>query len=146
MYALATRITFICPMKFNAFPMDVQRCKFQVKQSYPVVGSFFDNRRLKKIKREQCAVIKIMFDLWIVSVLFKMAWMAVWTFLILCVGFNLKHTNKSGQSFPLQTVKVSSNVKAILFFYQLRTKRSLGSHAQSFSNYVFWGCGGLWEI
>ena len=26
LYALATRITFICPMKFNAFPMDIQRC------------------------------------------------------------------------------------------------------------------------
>ena len=24
MYALATRITFICPMRFNAFPMDIQ--------------------------------------------------------------------------------------------------------------------------
>jgi hypothetical protein len=32
LYALATRITFICPMKFNAFPMDTQRCKFQVRQ------------------------------------------------------------------------------------------------------------------
>lgn len=31
LYALATRITFICPMKFNAFPMDIQRCKFQVR-------------------------------------------------------------------------------------------------------------------
>jgi len=30
MYALATRITFICPMRFNAFPMDIQVCKFQV--------------------------------------------------------------------------------------------------------------------
>ena len=30
LYALATRITFICPMKFNAFPMDIQRCLFQV--------------------------------------------------------------------------------------------------------------------
>lgn len=29
-YVIATRITFICPMKFNAFPMDIQRCKFQV--------------------------------------------------------------------------------------------------------------------
>ncbi len=29
-YALATRITFICPMKFNAFPMDIQICLFQV--------------------------------------------------------------------------------------------------------------------
>ena len=31
MYALATRITFICPMKFNAFPMDIQICLFQVR-------------------------------------------------------------------------------------------------------------------
>jgi len=30
MYALATRITFICPMRFNSFPMDIQVCKFQV--------------------------------------------------------------------------------------------------------------------
>ena len=29
-YVLAARITFICPMKFNAFPMDIQKCKFQV--------------------------------------------------------------------------------------------------------------------
>ena len=29
-YAIATRITFICPMKFNAFPMDIQLCKFLV--------------------------------------------------------------------------------------------------------------------
>ena len=30
MYVVATRITFICPMKFNAFPMDIQVCMFQV--------------------------------------------------------------------------------------------------------------------
>ncbi|XP_040575478.1 glycine receptor subunit alpha-2-like [Lepeophtheirus salmonis] len=30
MYSLATRITIICRMKFNAFPMDIQVCKFQV--------------------------------------------------------------------------------------------------------------------
>ena len=29
MYALATRITFICPMRFNAFPMDIQVNKYQ---------------------------------------------------------------------------------------------------------------------
>ena len=34
-YAIATRITFICPMKFNAFPMDIQRCKFLVSCSIP---------------------------------------------------------------------------------------------------------------
>ena len=30
MHALASRITFICPMSFNSFPMDVQVCVFQV--------------------------------------------------------------------------------------------------------------------
>lgn len=32
MYAVATRITFICPMTFNSFPLDVQVCLFQVKR------------------------------------------------------------------------------------------------------------------
>ena len=30
MYAVAARITFICPMTFNSFPLDVQVCLFQV--------------------------------------------------------------------------------------------------------------------
>jgi len=30
MYAVATRITWICPMTFNSFPLDIQICKFQV--------------------------------------------------------------------------------------------------------------------
>ena len=30
MYAVATRITFICPMHFTSFPLDVQVCRFQV--------------------------------------------------------------------------------------------------------------------
>jgi hypothetical protein len=30
MYAVATRITFICPMTFNSFPLDVQVCRFKV--------------------------------------------------------------------------------------------------------------------
>ena len=30
MHAVASRITFICPMSFNSFPMDVQVCVFQV--------------------------------------------------------------------------------------------------------------------
>ena len=28
--SVATRITFICPMTFNSFPLDVQVCLFQV--------------------------------------------------------------------------------------------------------------------
>jgi len=40
MYAVATRITFICPMTFNSFPLDVQVCLFQV-------GSFnYDNTKM----------------------------------------------------------------------------------------------------
>ncbi len=31
MYAVATRITFICPMTFNSFPLDIQVCRFQVR-------------------------------------------------------------------------------------------------------------------
>merc|ERR1711874_493070 len=40
MYAVAARITFICPMTFNSFPLDVQVCLFQV-------GSFnYDNGKM----------------------------------------------------------------------------------------------------
>ena len=39
-YAIATRITFICPMKFNAFPMDIQRCKFLVSFMYHYIQCF----------------------------------------------------------------------------------------------------------
>ena len=34
MHALASRITFICPMRFNSFPMDVQVCTFQVSSLF----------------------------------------------------------------------------------------------------------------
>ena len=33
-YSQATHITFICPMVFDSFPLDTQRCKFQVKGSF----------------------------------------------------------------------------------------------------------------
>jgi len=37
MYAVATRITFICPMMFNSFPLDVQVCHFKVGSfNYPI--------------------------------------------------------------------------------------------------------------
>ena len=40
LYVLATRVTFICAMSFDAFPLDVQSCLLQV-------GSFnFDNRKM----------------------------------------------------------------------------------------------------
>lgn len=53
MYAVATRITFICPMTFNSFPLDVQVCRFQVKQRqrhklYPaLLISLFEGRSHK---------------------------------------------------------------------------------------------------
>ena len=44
MYAVASRITFICPMTFNSFPLDVQVCLFQVNYflllNYPIFLSF----------------------------------------------------------------------------------------------------------
>ena len=33
-YSQATHITFICPMVFDSFPLDTQRCKFQVKVAF----------------------------------------------------------------------------------------------------------------
>ena len=43
MYSQATHITFICPMRFDKFPLDTQRCKFQV-------GSYsYDDTRMKFI-------------------------------------------------------------------------------------------------
>ena len=32
LYSQATHITFICPMRFDKFPLDTQRCKFQVRK------------------------------------------------------------------------------------------------------------------
>ena len=33
-YSQATHITFICPMLFDSFPLDTQRCKFQVERRW----------------------------------------------------------------------------------------------------------------
>ena len=33
-YSQATHITFICPMRFDKFPLDTQRCKFQVRNEF----------------------------------------------------------------------------------------------------------------
>lgn len=33
LYVLATRVTFICAMSFDAFPLDVQSCLLQVGQN-----------------------------------------------------------------------------------------------------------------
>ncbi|XP_059096027.1 glycine receptor subunit alpha-2-like [Tigriopus californicus] len=42
MYAVATRITFICPMTFNSFPLDIQVCRFQVGSfNYDVTKMIF---------------------------------------------------------------------------------------------------------
>ena len=48
-YAIATRITFICPMKFNAFPMDIQRCKFLVSSPHYIsyiLDKFYEPTRV----------------------------------------------------------------------------------------------------
>lgn len=58
MYALATRITFICPMKFNAFPMDIQVCKFQVGSfNYDMSKMVFSN---EFVPREEDAIKSIL--------------------------------------------------------------------------------------
>ena len=36
LYVLAARITFICAMTFEAFPLDVQTCLFQVSPIYTI--------------------------------------------------------------------------------------------------------------
>ena len=41
MYAVATRITFICPMTFNSFPLDVQVCLFQVSFAVCVLRRYY---------------------------------------------------------------------------------------------------------
>jgi len=44
MYALASKITFICQMDFNAFPVDIQVCKFRVGSfNYPMNKIIFEN-------------------------------------------------------------------------------------------------------
>jgi len=44
MYALASKITFICQMDFNAFPVDIQVCKFRVGSfNYPMNKIVFYN-------------------------------------------------------------------------------------------------------
>jgi hypothetical protein len=36
LFSQATHITFICPMLFDSFPLDIQVCKFQVCFKYRV--------------------------------------------------------------------------------------------------------------
>ena len=43
MYAVKTRITFICPMTFNSFPLDVQVCLFQASSYKVELPSKLDN-------------------------------------------------------------------------------------------------------
>jgi len=44
MYAMASKITFICQMDFNAFPVDIQVCKFRVGSfNYPMSKIEFEN-------------------------------------------------------------------------------------------------------
>ncbi|XP_023319726.1 gamma-aminobutyric acid receptor subunit rho-1 [Eurytemora carolleeae] len=46
MYSHATHITFICPMRFDKFPLDTQRCKFKVgSYSYVISQMFFETKK-----------------------------------------------------------------------------------------------------
>ena len=42
LYVLATRITFICAMSFEAFPLDIQTCLFQVSINLDYILSGVD--------------------------------------------------------------------------------------------------------
>ena len=46
LYSQATHITFICPMRFDKFPLDTQMCKFQV-------GSYSYNDKIMRFLTEQ---------------------------------------------------------------------------------------------
>jgi len=57
-YSQATHITFICPMVFDAFPLDTQICKFQVgSYSYDDVRMVFDVSTLGYIQNTQSIIL-----------------------------------------------------------------------------------------
>ena len=46
MYSQASHITFICPMRFDKFPLDTQRCKFKVgSYSYDMTQLYFVTKK-----------------------------------------------------------------------------------------------------
>jgi len=57
-YSQATHITFICPMVFDAFPLDTQICKFQVgSYSYDMSRMEFDVSTLGYIQNTQSIIL-----------------------------------------------------------------------------------------
>jgi len=57
-YSQATSITFICPMLFDSFPLDTQRCKFQVgSYSYDMNRMVFDVSTLGYIQKTQSIIL-----------------------------------------------------------------------------------------
>ena len=51
MYSQATQINFICPMRFDNFPLDTQICKFQVgSYSYDMTKMVFDQTNKVRIR------------------------------------------------------------------------------------------------
>jgi len=57
-YSQATHITFICPMVFDAFPLDTQICKFQVgSYSYDDGRMVFDVSTLGYIQNTQSIIL-----------------------------------------------------------------------------------------
>ena len=47
LYVLAARITFICAMTFEAFPLDVQTCLFQVSPIQKIILNFLSSGSAK---------------------------------------------------------------------------------------------------
>ena len=58
LYSQATHITFICPMRFDKFPLDTQTCKFRVG-SYSYDSSkllFITKNAGKTLKMQRCTI------------------------------------------------------------------------------------------
>ena len=58
MHAVASRITFICPMSFNSFPMDVQVCVFQVGSFNYATNKLLFRDEFIPVKEEAIRLIK----------------------------------------------------------------------------------------
>lgn len=53
LYSQATHITFICPMRFDKFPLDTQTCKFSVgSYSYDSTKLLFNTRNFGYSSKE----------------------------------------------------------------------------------------------
>ena len=60
LYVLATRITFICAMSFEAFPLDIQTCLFQVSMNKEL-SRLFDNHNPRVLDKKSHLPFKFFF-------------------------------------------------------------------------------------